>query len=111
MSSKETLDVIIALTIGIHMSVTMGVTMGVTMDITIRIHTHFTHDTRKRRVSCIVYRVYRYIHDHKCLIHDTFTKIVRLCITIKNSVGLQYSAYKVTIEIIILGYHITTSNY
>ena len=47
MSSKETIDVIIALTINIHtcvsMSVTMGVTMGVTMVITIRIHTHFTN--------------------------------------------------------------------
>ena len=46
MSSKETIDVIRALTIGIHtcvsMSVTMGVTMGVAMDITIRIHTYFT---------------------------------------------------------------------
>ena len=41
----------------------------------------------------VVYRVYRYIHDHKFLIHDTYTKNLSLCITIENSVGLQYSAY------------------
>ena len=45
------------------------------------------HDTRNHRVSCIT--VYRYLHDNKCLIHDTYTKILGLCITIENLVGLQ----------------------
>ena len=30
--------------------------------------------TRYTKTSCIVYRVYRYIHDHKCLIRDTYMK-------------------------------------
>ena len=32
------------------------------------------HENVVYRVSCTVYRVFRYIHDHKRLIHDTYTK-------------------------------------
>ena len=37
--------------------------------------------TRYTKTLCIVYRVYRYIHDPKNLIHNTYTIIV----------GLQFS--------------------
>ena len=30
-----------------------------------------------------MYRVFRYIHDHKCSIHDTYTKILGHCITLE----------------------------
>ena len=37
--------------------------------------------TRYTKTSCIVYRIYQYIHDPKNLIHDTYTIIL----------GLQFS--------------------